>query len=325
MYLGYLDDQKLLGYPALKDTRCGIKLVFISDSVESKSKIIIVVICLEMLLVFGNVEPAGAKDNWFLPGAEGFTAPISRPGQSSREYFDGKPARGASRQNSAGGGSGGNPNPSNGSDAGSCSSNPTPKAAPEVMIHGLGSPPKTKKQKALEKMERELKESIQEEDKINSQRKKQGKASITLIIKDSVRFFAPHDQLRDKYHHAPDLDSPIPGTLVDGELARLADPSLYRERLETFRNKEVLPDAYVEQYGRDLRLHVLDPDTKIIKGTLGANCESNGGPTKIEGYHFYNDKTGFNGFFDRNGRRYRTGFEPNRSQKIDIKTNNNMM
>lgn len=72
MYLGYSDDRKLLGYPALKDTRCGIKLVFISDSVESKSKRIIVVICLEMLLIFGNVEPAGAKDNWFLPGAEGF-------------------------------------------------------------------------------------------------------------------------------------------------------------------------------------------------------------------------------------------------------------
>ena len=325
MYIGYLDDRKELGYPALKDTRCGIKLVFISDSVESKSKIIIVVICLEILLIFGNVEPAGAKDSWLLPGAEGFTPPISRPGQNSRGYSDRRPARGASGQNPAGGGSGGNPNPSSGSDAGSCSSNPTPKAAPEVMNYGLGSPPKTKKQKALEKMKRELEESIQEEDKINAQRKKQGKASITLIIKDGIRFFAPNDQLRDKYHHAPDLDSPIPGTLVDGELARLADPILYRERLETFRNKEVLPDAYVEQYGRDIRFHVLDPNTKIIEGTLGANREANGGAPKIEGYHLYNDRTGFNAFFDKNGRRYRTGFETNRSQKIDIKTNSNMM
>jgi hypothetical protein len=147
------------------------------------------------------------------------------------------------------------------------------------MDWGLGSPPKTKKQKG------ELKESIQEEDKINGQRKKQGKASITLMIKDDIRFFAPNDQLRDKYHHAPDLDSPIPGTLGDTELARLADPSLYRERLETFRNREILPEAYVEQYGRDLRFHVLNPDTKIIEGTLGANREANGGPPKIEGYH----------------------------------------
>ena len=189
------------------------------------------------------------------------------------------------------------------------------------MNYGLGSPPKTKKQKALEKMKQELQESIREEDKLNAKRK----ARITLIIKDGIRFFAPNDQLRDKYHHAPDLDSPIPGTLGDTELARLADPSLYRERLETFRNREILPEAYVEQYGRDLRFHVLDPDTKIIKGTLGANREANGGPPKIQGYHLYNDKTGFNAFFDKNRRLYRTGFEANRSQKIDIKTNSNMM
>lgn len=117
-------------------------------------------------------------------------------------------------------------------------------------------------------MKRELKEPIQEEYKINAQRKKQGKASITSIIKDGIRFFAPNDQLRDKYHHTSDLDSPIPGILVDGKLNHLSDPSLYRERLKTFRNREVLPEAYVEQYGRDFRLHVLGPGTKIIEGTL---------------------------------------------------------
>lgn len=84
---------KVLGYPPLKDTRCGIKLVFINDSVKSKSKKIMVVICLEMLLIFGNVESAGAKDNW---GVEGFKGPISKLSQSSRGYFDSRPARGAS-------------------------------------------------------------------------------------------------------------------------------------------------------------------------------------------------------------------------------------
>jgi len=55
-------------------------------------------------------------------------------------------------------------------------------------------------------MKQELKESIEEEDKINGQRKKEGKEIITLIIKDGIRLFAPNDQLRDKFHHAPDLD-----------------------------------------------------------------------------------------------------------------------
>lgn len=189
---------------------------------DSKHKIIIVVICLEMLCIFGCVESAGTKENWFLLGAEEFTAliPISRPGQSSRVYSDSRPARG---------GSGANQNLSSGSDSGSCSLNLTQKAAiPEVMHYGLlGSPPKTKKQKALEKMERELTESIQEKNKINIQRKKMGKSIITLIIKNGIPFFALNDQLRDKYHHALDLDSSITGILVDDELARLADPSLY--------------------------------------------------------------------------------------------------
>ena len=92
-----------------------------------------------------------------------------------------------------------------------------------------------------------------------------------MIIKGDIRFFAPNDQLQDKYHHAPDLDSPISRTLVNSELDRLLNLSLYRERLKIFWNREVLPEAYVEQYGWDFRLHVLDPDTKITEGTLGTN------------------------------------------------------
>lgn len=46
---------------------------------------------------------------------------------------------------------------------------------------------------------------------------------------------------------------------------------------------------------------------------------------EIEGYHLYNDKTGFDAFFDKNGRRYRTGMKVNRKQKIDIKIHGNIM
>ena len=86
-----------------------------------------------------------------------------------------------------------------------------------------------------------------------------------------------------------------------------------------------MPEVYVEQYGRDLRFHVLNPDTKIIEGILGAKMEANGGPLKIHGYHVYNDKTGFSAFFDEYGRRYRTGFIPNESQKRDRQENGNML
>jgi len=260
-----------------------------------------------------------AKDTSGSFFAEGFTPPLPRRPSSTGSQT----ATGMNGQNP--GQNGGNSNPGSGSEGSSCLSNPTLKTTPEVINYGLGSPPKTKKQKALEKMERELKESIEEEDKLNAQRKKQGKESITLIIKDGIKLFTPNNQLRDKFHHAPDLDSPIPGTLGDTGLARLTDPSLYRERLETFRDREILPEAYVEQYGRDLRLHVLNPDTKIIEGTLGANMEANGGPPKIEGYHLYNDKTGFDAFFVKNGRGYRTGFKLNAGQRNDLDLNGNIM
>jgi hypothetical protein len=70
---------------------------------------------------------------------------------------------------------------------------------------------------------------------------------------------------------------------------------------------------------------MLDPDTKIIKGTLGANMEAKVRGPKISGYNFYNPKTGLNVFFEKNGRQYRTGFHTNDGQKDDISLNSNIM
>ena len=140
-----------------------------------------------------------------------------------------------------------------------------------------------------------------------------------------MRFFVTHDQLRDKFHHAPDLGSPIPETLANGELEHLANPSLYRERLETFRDKKILPDAYIKEYGKRFRLEMLDPDTTICEGTLSARREARGGAPKKADYNLYNKRTGFNGFFDEDGRQYRTGFITSEKQRNDIKDNGNIM
>ena len=59
-----------------------------------------------------------------------------------------------------------NINQSSGIEAGSCSPNPTPKATPEVIGDGLVSPPKTKKQKALEKKKLGLKDLFIQEKRI---------------------------------------------------------------------------------------------------------------------------------------------------------------
>jgi len=198
-----------------------------------------------------------------------------------------------------------------------------PKTIPgEVNNFGLGFPTKTKKQKALEKMKRELKESIQEQDKIN--KKTRRKNRITLIIKNDTRFFVANSKLRDKYHHVLEFDTPLPETLTKAEIRRLADPSLYDERLKIFRNRKILPDVYVEKYGQSLRSHVLDVNTEVIEGTFGGNREAREGMPKTEGYHLYNSRTGFNAFFDKNTRRYKTGFQLNERQVNDLKTNKNV-
>jgi hypothetical protein len=79
MYLNYLNDRKALGYEALKDSKCGMKLVLITDLTlllirnlslngKGRSKRIIVVVWLGVLL---NVKPAKSSNSSFVPGAEG--------------------------------------------------------------------------------------------------------------------------------------------------------------------------------------------------------------------------------------------------------------
>lgn len=174
------------------------------------------------------------------------------------------------------------------------------------MAHGVFNQGPKEKKKIL----KDLNDSIEEENKLNANRK--GKTKVTVMIKDGRRWFAPNDQLRDKFFHAPDLDSPIPGRL-DLEHTRSLP---YRERLEY-----ILPEVYIEQYRRDLRFHILSPDTKVIPGTLGANREANGGPPKIEGFHLFNDKTGVDALFDKNSRKFRTLMEANPGQQYDIENN----
>ena len=71
MYINFINDRKSLGYEALNDTRCGIKLVLISDStvllirnfhynVNHKTKRVILVITLISVVGFSNLKSAEA-------------------------------------------------------------------------------------------------------------------------------------------------------------------------------------------------------------------------------------------------------------------------
>jgi hypothetical protein len=66
VYVNYVNDRNQLGYKAVKDTNCGIKLVLITEStvlpisnlplnVKGKSKRIMVVICFLMLVLIHKI------------------------------------------------------------------------------------------------------------------------------------------------------------------------------------------------------------------------------------------------------------------------------
>lgn len=54
----------------------------------------------------------------------------------------------------------------------------------------------------------------------------------------------------------------------------LASNANYDRRLKTFRDPKKLPPEYVEVAAIKLREHVIDTNTKVIKGTFGLRREA---------------------------------------------------
>lgn len=188
---------------------------------------------------------------------------------------------------------------------------------------------KSEEQRDLEKRQRELKQALEEEAKINAERDRKGKGRVTLIIKNGVRLFVENDQLRDKFHHAPDLNTKLPKTLSYAELNRLSQGHLHKERIETFRDRDILPEENVVGFGKDLRRHVSHPATILIEGTFGENSDKAGKFKKIEGYHYYNPETGCDAFFDKfpnkYGNKFRTLFTLTDIQENELTQTHNLL
>lgn len=148
-------------------------------------------------------------------------------------------------------------------------------------------------------------------------------------------FYHPYAQLRDKFHHAPCVGVPIPKTLAN-EIDDLALNANYVRRIKTFRNQQKLPPEYVEVAAIKLREHVIDPDTKVIKGTFGKRREirrkramKRDSTLKAlphsKGFLLYNSKTNLVSFYEGKTRRLVTYFKPSPNQIKDIKSNQNIL
>lgn len=66
---------------------------FISRSIDSDIKGLkrfVLSVKLALIITFGLSSPTHAKDSGFLPGADGFTPPLSRPAPNTQGYFGSK-------------------------------------------------------------------------------------------------------------------------------------------------------------------------------------------------------------------------------------------
>ena len=87
---------------------------FIFRSIDSDIKGLkrfVLSVKLALIITFGFLSPADAKDSGFLPGADGFTPPLSRPAPNNQGYFGSKTtsSSGAPKKDPNGNGTSQNP------------------------------------------------------------------------------------------------------------------------------------------------------------------------------------------------------------------------
>lgn len=171
--------------------------------------------------------------------------------------------------------------------------------------------------------------SVKTEERFNKRRKSSD--YIGIAIKDGQPFYHAFGQLRDKFYHSwvfPDSLAPeMSKTKLKKvqNIARDGSKRSYKRRLKKLRDKNFISDQDIARLNGYLREHVINPDTYVIRGTLGANREQRKPKLKkFEGYHLYNDKTRMDAFYDLNNRNLRTFMSVTENDRNDILLNGNL-
>ena len=166
-----------------------------------------------------------------------------------------------------------------------------------------------------EQIARDLRLSLKSEERLNKRLGKSDRNYMSVAIKNGQPLYHAHAQLRDKYYHAWIFDKNLP--LSKTKLKGLQKISSYPKRLKALRNHPLISDDDIYRLSGLIRKHVLDPNIKVIRGTLGANRERKidlkrqTNPElrrvpKLQGYLVYNKKTKVACFYDLKDRNLRT-------------------
>ncbi len=174
---------------------------FIFRSIDSDIKGLkrfVLSVKLALIITFGFLSPADAKDSGFLPGADGFTPPLSRPAPNNQGYFGSKTTNSSSVA------------PKKDPNGNGASQNPAMKKdsqATPTSHHDLSATSK-KKNKQCSLKDEQKRKSRQAEKELKNKRGKRIKAII--VQKSDCRYFLGDAQARDKFLHAPDFGVKVP-------------------------------------------------------------------------------------------------------------------
>ena len=277
-------------------------LVVYKNSNVKGFRIFLISLKLAVIIAFSLVPPA--KDNGFLPGADGLTPPISRPLRRNYGLFGSKITSSSGSPKKDPNGNGTPQNPTMKKD-----SQPTPTS----YQHLYQTSKKDNEQCSLEDEQK----SRQAEKELKDKRGNRIKAVIAQ--KSDRRYFLDDAQARDKFIHAQDFGVKIPESFDLEHVKSLS----YQNRLNYLRDRTVLPEESVREFQEAMRDHVLEPNTKEIRGTFGANREARDSTPKTEGTHLYNPITKNDLFFGQ-GNRLKSGWKTNQGQSKDIEINKNL-
>ena len=180
------------------------------------------------------------------------------------------------------------------------------------------------------KLSQDRRLSVKTEERFNKRRKSND--YIGIAIKDKQPFYNPFSQLRDKYYHSWAFPKSLGPNMSKSKLRKVQNIALdgskrnYKRRLKVLRDKNFISDQDIVRLNGNLREHILDPKTYIIRGTLGAEREKqNPKLKKIQGYHLYNDIIKVDAFYDLSDRNLRTFMLVKKQEKQnDILLNGNL-
>lgn len=250
----------------------------------------------------------------FLPGVEGFQPKAPLPQKSSFKFG---PKNSNSKFQLSPSGSG-NPSGSGGNEPFNNFTN-VKKDIPGYNPRYYSAQPKNTQTSRTKLKKKQLEQCELEEKRINRPGQKD-KITVARRESENRNFYIEHDTIRLKIYHAKEFGLTPPPSFNSDHAKKLKETDLNAYKMYV-RDKNILPDSFIEEVAKAYRDHIMDPNTQVIRGTINAIQRPKDRQDVI---HFFNRKKEVNIFVGLNGR-YQSGWRLNQKKVLEFLRTKNLM